>query len=372
MTPYKRKDDGPYYVKISVPGEGRVQRCLDSWDLAEAKKRARALTKQLRTASAGGRFEDAAAATKSRSSPCSSLAKVASVYARVARVKARTVQSNVHCMESLLRYAGVERGLEAPVNVLDKELVRKFQDAIVAGKEGAARNTAITNANSILRQARSLFSRALVEDGVYAAEGVTLPKLDSFRAARLFPEPSHRYVPITQEAAAKLWAAAPALKAAQPQVYLAFLFSACLGLRRSEGAGLRWSDVLEVGGKRVVRLEVTKNGEPRNVPVEDELWEEILAASKVVPATPSNAFILQGAFTVRWRETYDGLTAWLETMGWDRRKKAHELRKWAGARLADQFGTRIASMILGNTEEVFRDHYDGLLQLPAAKMFKAG
>jgi integrase len=375
MTPYRREEGGPFYIKVTIQGQGRVQRCLDTWDIGEARKRGRALARDLRAAAAAGRFASADAATRSRQVSYSTIQAVVDVYRLRARVKARTVQSNVHCLASVLRHAGEARGFDAPVSVLTKALVRAFQDALVLGKAGDELDTARTNANSLLRQARSVFSRDLVEDGVYESAGIKLHDLSGFRQARMLEEPSHQFHPLTKEQSDKIWAGARELKQGQPQVYIAFLLSACLGMRRGEAANLRWSQVLELDGARAIRLGTTKNGMPRLIPVEDAVWAEICEASKVTPlkgVPPSDDFILAGPFTRRWRDTFDGLTAFLESLGWDRRKKAHELRKWAGARMAQTLGTRTASMILGNTEEVFRAHYDGMLELPKVALFKAG
>jgi integrase len=220
----------------------------------------------------------------------------------------------------------------------------------------------------------------MVEDGVYAEEGVRLPDLAGWRAQKLLPEPRHVYVPIPTSLVDGIWAAAPALRQADPQAYIALLMSICCGLRRGEAANLRWSQILEIDGRRLIRLGVSKSGHPRLIPLEPAVWEELRSLAPVVPMTqPADPgapvpagedYVLEGPTTKRWREPFDRLSAWLAGLGWDRRKKAHELRKHFGSLLATQHGTRTAAMVLGNTEPVLRAHYDALLSLPETHSFR--
>ena len=86
-----------------------------------------------------------------------------------------------------------------PVSVLDGDLVQRFiKDMQPAETRAGAVLTANTNINSMLRQARSLFSARMVR--VYQERGLNLGDINGFMEKReILKEPSHHYVPIPRE-----------------------------------------------------------------------------------------------------------------------------------------------------------------------------
>jgi integrase len=389
MKPYKRLDpDEPgfreahYYCTITVGGH-RYQRCLQTNQVEVAITRARAMQRKLEGAHAAGRFDEITG-TKLRKDAVSSLGQIFAVYRHRTRVKPRTTIGNVSSMRTIVRVVSQRQLTDEevdsmPATILTRATLRQYQDTMVKGLAGEEKSRAMTTANSTMRQARSILSRAMVEDGIYAEEKIRLPDLSGFRAQRLFPEPNHMFTPIPSTTLAAIWTAAPELAAADPEAYKAFLLSICCGLRRGEAAGLCWSQIVELNGRHLIRLGVTKNGQPRLIPVEDTVWKELRSASGIVPITQptdpaepaaTSATVLSGTATDRWRHTFDRMGKWLAAHGWDRSKKAHELRKHYGSQLATQLGTRTAALILGNTEPVLRAHYDALLAVPEITTFQ--
>jgi integrase len=390
MKPYKRLDeadpgyrDAHYYCTIAVGGH-RYQRCLQTNNMETATSRARAMQRKLESAHAAGRFDEITG-TKMRKDSLSTLGQVFAAYRKRARVKHRTLGSNIASMRQIIRVVAGTKLTDPevdsmPASVLNRQLLRQYQDTMVKGLGPEAKATAMTTANSTVRQARSLFARSMVEDGIYTEEKVRLPDLAGFRAQRLFPEPKHIFSPIPQTIIDGIWKSAPDLAQSDPEAYKAFLLSICCGLRRGEAANLRWSQILEIDGRHLIRLGITKNGHPRLIPVEEAVWKQLRATSTVVPieakqdpaesAQPQEDFVLVGTATDRWRHTFDRMGKWMAGLGWDRNKKAHELRKHYGSQLATQLGTRTAALILGNTEPVLRAHYDALLAVPQITTFQ--
>lgn len=384
FTLYKRQANGSR-LPITSPGYReawfhftfvfrgqRYQRCLETNDHDEAQRRARLLHKRIVAAVTAGRFEEIAG-TKTRKPATSTLAELLAIYQRRARVKPRTIIGNVSALRTIIRLGTGHTDLTneeigaLPCSSLNRSLIRAYQDKMLSGLDGEARARAATTANSTVRQARSITSRDLVEDGVYEDEGIRLQELAGWRAQRLLPEPKHCYTPIPKGLIERIWSESGNLRQSDPQAYVAFLLSICCGLRRSEAANLQWRHIIDADGRHIIRLGVSKNGHPRLIPLDPAVWEALRLVADHDQAKPDD-YLLTGSSTRRWRVTFDALGEWLRGLGWDRTKKAHELRKHYGSLVATQHGTRTAAMLLGNTEPVMRAHYDALLDLPASPL----
>jgi integrase len=396
-----------WYFKFEFRGK-LYKRCLDTPDAAEAQRNARAKYNSIVKAVQLEEYEDLSNAlgkTKLRQPKASTLGEMFTVYRRIAGIA--SVERTVGAVRCILRDVMGEMS-EDQLNALSSSvltgtLLRAYKAKCVdpAAPMDDAKRTAITSCNSTIRQARSLCKKELIghtygmskakgEDNLYKEEGITLPDLTSFLAVRLFEEPPHHFVPIPEDLMRKIWERLPELKENLPNVYLAFLLCECCGLRRGEAARARVSDIIALPKRagdneevrHVLRLGITKNGRPRLVPLDPRVRDEILALAKVVPMVTSSDmgaaskveeavdYILPGSRTHRYLATFESLGNWLKSLGWNRTKKAHELRKHFGSQIAEQFGTRVGAQILGNTEEVFRAHYDALLSMPQVNILK--
>jgi integrase len=130
----------------------------------------------------------------------------------------------------------------------------------------------------------------------------------------------------------------------------------------------------------------TKTGKARLVPLEHAVWLELESLKPIVamPATApvdpgadittavSADYVLTGSAHERLEESFRRLGTWMTGLGFNRKKKAHELRKHFGSAAADQLGDRIAPKLLGNSADVFHAHYDAMRVTPEVKMFQAG
>jgi integrase len=371
----------PWYCKFSVGGRSYT-RGLGTPDAAAARKIATKLRWEAQKAEHTRRF-DVLDACKLRSPQCSTIGELVDAYSRLSRI--RSAAHNVNALLNLTQKGTAKPYLilrDLPISTLDRSLVLRYQAAAVPTElpEGDAKRSATTSANSIVRQARSVTSRAMVEDGALADAGVRLPDLTGWRAAKLLKEPKHSFIAIPATVIDAIWSGAPALKDSEPQVYAALLLALCCGLRRAEACRLRWSDIYETKpGQRVIRLGISKNGQPRLVPLPDAIWSELRGQATVVPiaqpvdpgqtdpTTPDDAragCVLAGTWTHAYRDTFDALAVWLRSKGLVRVKAAHELRKYCGSQWASAYGTRTAALLLGNTEQVCAAHYDALLSMP--------
>jgi integrase len=365
----------------------RYRRSTLTADRVEAEKRARARINAIKDAADEQDFFGLEN-TRLRRVAHSTLGAIFVVYRQVGRV--RRPGANIGSLRSMIRKGqGVDLSddeIEAlPGTVLTKQLVRSYQDAVVPATmaDGDAKRTAITTSNSTVRQARSLFKRELVEDGVYKDAGLRLPDLGGFLGARLLKEPAHNFVPIPPDLVESIWSASRTLKTENPNAYRAFLLSICCGLRRAEAARASFDHVVAIrrGADTIqaLRLGITKNGQPRLVPLDSAAYAELREMAAAIPMSQATdpapvsaapvGFILTGPWTTRDRIAFDDLAAWLTRHGWTRKKKAHELRKHFGSLLAAKYGARVAASILGNTEEVFHKHYDAVLQMPEVDVY---
>jgi integrase len=283
----------------------------------------------------------------------------------------RTIRAYTCGLRSLVR-GGLQRELSdaeisaLPVSTLTRELAVSFQRAVVAaaGTDETLIARSRTTANSVLQNARGLFSRRARD--LYA--GLPLPDLKAFLSTPRLPEPDHSFQPIADDVIARLWADAPSLADADPNAYRAFILSIEVGLRRAEIASLRWSDIGIYNGRLMIRIATSagfrvKTGRPREIILHPQTLGELERLRKIIAKAPDD-YVLDGHQTERYWATFARLGAWLKERGLSRMKAAHELRKECGARWADRFGDRIASRMLGNTPEVFRKHYDTVYSYP--------
>lgn len=388
--------DEPLYFKFDFRKK-RHTRCLGTNDARLAQQLARRMRQEIIE---GIIREDAAAlaATKLRQSQppkVSTLGQIFIAYRKRAGIS--SAAANISSLRSIVRYGLDQPDLTAeeidrlPATILTQKLFRDYQTKIAPYKtpRTAEERTAIITCNSTITQARSIFRRELVEEGVFAEEGVHLPDLAGIRRVKKHRQPATPFQPLPEDLLQRIYAGLPALKEANPNAYRAFLLSACLGLRREECVRAKFSHIHTIRRpvplgqpeqtRRVLHVGISKNGAARIVPVEEKLFQELTGIARILPLHhPSDPaglppviedYILEGTETQRYETAFDDLTAWLKRQGWTRRKKAHELRKHYGSQVAEQFGTRAGAAILGNSEKVFSSNYDAILNLPEVTTF---
>jgi len=347
------------------------------------RKRALTILRHLKRALDEGRF-DVLDETKKRRT-IATLGDVFALYRQKSPLPARTVANNIGSLRSLIRrssdshLAHTDAQIDAlNASLLTSGLVHDFQARQLAGAgaDQLKRNTATISANSVRRQARSLFSHTA--RGYYT--GLHLPTIDDFLSARPLKEPSRYYRLPDPAVIARIRAAAPALKQTDPNLYRIYLLALGCGLRRKEIAFARWNWIRlqsetagEPGGRPylVVQTETDfrpKSGRDRAVPLEPQAFAE-LTALRIPRIDGAADYILDGHKTERYDLAFDRFSAWLRGLGLNTKKQAHELRKIFGSYVNQQAGLSAAQDLLGHTDpSITKSYYVAPLTLPALKI----
>ena len=268
------------------------------------------------------------------------------------------------------RCGGAEKWRErvdaVALSVLTPEKLQSWRLARLkaAGTNPAAQRAAKTTINSLIRQAKSLFSPKVLK---------FLPALDlpvqPFADVQFFERSSMRYD--SKVDASELIEAARAELEAVPEnleqwkVFVLLLFA---GLRRNEVDKLRWDAVDFMAG--VLRIEDHEDFQAKCESSKGsvELDAEVVAMLRRWRANdPRGVFVLQSSLKVRssarfsfyrCERSFKALSVWLRSKGITARKALHELRKEAGSVVAHRHGIYAASRFLRHADiTITSQHY---------------
>ena len=335
--PYRRSDapNAPFYFQFTVGGK-RHQWNSGSDDEVLATSLAMKHLAEMRLG----------VAKKTPDGVCS-IQTVVDIYRTESpHLDVRTVEGNINKLKAVLAASGLT--FAAPVAALTRQVIVKYQ---------STKSACPTGANSVVRQARSIFSRR----AIVSYEHLGLPNIDGFMRHPLLREPRKSYTPPPSDVIAKLVEDSKALKLTAPAAYCAFLLEMYAGLRAGEAVGARWDWVRDNGdagawievpptfksrANRIISLDPTAHSELREfrsgdhiIPLENE-W----ARHKVVHRT---------------------LGPWLRSRLGEGRKTNHELRKLFGSAVARADGLFAAQKALGHSSpKLTSDYYAGVLTLP--------
>lgn len=222
-------------------------------------------------------------------------------------------------------------------------------------KDAQARKRGKVTVETILRQARSLFSPKLV--GFVRSELGNLPDELPFDKLKIEKARVRRFrvlVPLPD-----LMKAAMKELVADREVMKAFVLAALGGLRRREMDALTWANVNTKANRLTVAVSEhyglkTEDSE-REIPLPPEIMSFLAQCQKLDKAKASD-FVIKGDHSVGKRSrTYRcerasaRLIEWLHEQGVADRKPIHYLRKLAGETLAQQAGIYAASSYLGHS-----------------------
>jgi integrase len=328
----------------------------------------------------------------------------------LADVRPATLTSNVAAFRRIVahiakidasksRYAARGTGREAwlaavdavPLASITPDAVEAWKLAFVssrAGRDEVKARTARNTANTILRSAKSLFSKRLMR---FISQRLELPSRLPFDGVEFFPRQSMRYVS-KMDVGAVIAAARDELAANDAEAFKAFALCLLAGLRRNEADKLRWRSVDFEGG--LIRVEAQADFAPKaetslaEVPVDTGLCA-LLRGYRA--AMPKSEYVLDGSSTnsnAGWRayraeDTFQRLTAWLRAHGVDSRTPLHTLRKEAGSLVCQKAGLFAASRFLRHADvAITAQHYaaqkdrvtvglGALLAAPAANVIEA-
>lgn len=258
----------------------------------------------------------------------------------------------------------LERVNAVKLSDLTPKRIQRWKVAYLKRKGGnpAADRTAQNSVNSILRQAKSLFSSE-------RTRFLDLPQGFVSPFADVQPEPrtSMRYAS-KFDLEELTGAAISELPEEQLKV---FLLSAMAGLRRNEIDKLRWSAFDFTN--RLLRVEVSEHG---GVKSEDSIGEidldpELVTLFQgykakglsngfvVVAPSPSASANPRASYTrYRAESVFEGLIAWLRGKGVNGFKPLHTLRKEFGSVICQRFGIYAASRALRHADiAITSQHY---------------
>ena len=248
---------------------------------------------------------------------------------------------------------------------LTPERIQRWKAAYLKRKGGnpLADRTARNSVNSILRQAKSLFSPARMRF-LDLPQGFVSP----FNGVQPEPRSSMRYT-----SRFKLEDLSRAAISELPEEELkAFLLSTMAGLRRNEIDKLQWSAFDFTA--RVLRVDVSEHG---GVKSEDSIGEidldpELVTLFQGYKAKgPKEGFVIAGDSTpgsvgtlcrgytcYRAESVFQGLISWLRGKGINGFKPLHTLRKEFGSVICQQFGIYAASRALRHADiAITSQHY---------------
>lgn len=207
------------------------------------------------------------------------------------------------------------------------------------------------NANSLIRQARALFSRTILKR-IPLTPTPPLP----FDGVEFYAEGNTRYVGMI-DAKALMIAAQQDLREADPQAWLSLILLMCGGLRRGELDMLGWKQI-EDGNVHIRTTEVfspkTATSE-RTIPLAPSIAAEV----ETFRTKATGAFVIESPNPppsataqdrrYRCKPVFDRLVTWLRTHGITAAKPLHELRKEFGSLIARQADIFTASRMLGHS-----------------------
>lgn len=306
---------------------------------------------------------------------CSTLGDVLTWYeVHAHHVSPTTRAGYLNCLRLVIRTATAETAIEKlPASVLNKDLVIGWQNAKQGEANAAADQETASrikrSANSILNQAKSVFSLLTVENMRRA--GLRLPDLEPFLTAaktfRFAKCSKDDYRPPTDAVIAATLAAWRAVKGTDPNLYRAIWLALSCGLRAAEISQARWEWITVQDGAPLLLATGGQfkdgTGTLRVRPI-DPFWSEGLAGCTGNGAWQFEAGpILGGTDTETRTDVFRRVSILMRTAGWRTQKAAHALRALSGSWVAAKWGIYTAQQWLRHSSVMVTEtHYSVLLK----------
>tara|TARA_R110000824_G_scaffold281827_1_gene470151 strand:- start:346 stop:1473 length:1128 start_codon:yes stop_codon:yes gene_type:complete len=281
--------------------------------------------------------------------------QILSIFDKLHSVKENTAKGYKCCLGIFCRENNIS--LSSPASKLTKKLAEAWLKKRKGNDDDEEEQQRREDrAASILRQARSVFSADMLEH-------YELP--ESFSFAKVKPPAAQLkgFKPATDGRYARAWDYFYGIADSDPQLFIAFKLMAEYGLRNSEAGRSKQHWLAE----SCLSVEISKTKGVRQLPYQSEEDRELF-----LNHNPDGDFILQSHKTERRTDVWRRLNAQLKKLGFTGTKKAYELRKYFGSQVAQQTkSVWLAAEMLGNTPEVAKASYVGLLKMPEYNIRKA-
>jgi len=233
---------------------------------------------------------------------------------------------------------------------------------LLAAENDAQRRRVIVTVNSLIRNAKALFSRRLIQ---HIKERIPIPEVLPLEGVPLDKAPSTRYRSRTN-AVEVLKAARVNLLDKHPECYMIVCLALQCGLRRAEIDSLLWRSVDLV--RRVIHVEsneyyhLKSEDSQGEVDIGDTLLENLRKFKKratgvfvIESELPASLHRSSGAY--RCQQHFTFVTNWLRKLGIKVDRPLHELRKEVGSVIAQEHGIFAASRFLRHSDIRITSNY---------------
>lgn len=257
-----------------------------------------------------------------------------------------------------------------PLGLFDSAQVNAWQVSYRKSKPSnpEAQRRAMNSARSTVRNAKALFGVKIAKT-LRDVAGLSLPEplpMSDVSLTELFGKKTKSRYQSRIDAKKLLQAAGQGLIESHPESYKVLLLALCCGLRKREIDCLMWEQVdLDQG---TIRIEATEHFRPKS---EDsagdlDLDPQLVALLREWKAEATGQFVIEGRaasdfksrVSYRCEAVYAPLYEWLRKQGVTAQKALHELRKEAGALVAQAGGIYAASRLLRHSDiRVTADFY---------------
>jgi integrase len=248
---------------------------------------------------------------------------------------------------------------------ISPEKVRGWRSEYVDKSNGdlAKKRSARITANTYLRNARSLFGKAVLEH--VQLDGIERLPFDGITTGQRL---SMRYRSQIDDIEALIELATHDLSTEENrEVFKAFLLATLAGLRRSEIDKLQWASFHS--DKGFIRIETTQHfaAKTEDSYADVPLDPEMIALFRGFRAQGKGPFVIESSIApkhdagyshYRCEKIFQRLIQWLREKGVQGRNPIHVLRKEFGSEVARKFGIFAASSLLRHSDiSVTREHY---------------
>ncbi len=245
-----------------------------------------------------------------------------------------------------------------PISRITPERVIKWKNRRIRANSNdpASRSKAITTANSLIRNAKSIFGKRLLP---YLNSQLELPSPLPFEGVSLEKSTSLRYHS-TIDARALLDKAEQELRAEDAEAYKILTLALICGLRKGEIDNLLWDRFDFENATLTIESSQYHQLKSEDSSGELDLDQRTLAIFKEFRSdAPDSEFVINSPYkpasyrqsrSYRCEAIFDRLNGWLRANGVDAQKPLHTLRKEIGSIIAAQYGIFQASRYLRHSD----------------------